>query len=1043
MKHIITFSIAFLLVLSTTWAQRIIIGKVTSDDGGGIAGVNVSLLGRSSIITTDLEGSYRISVPEEGGTLRFFYIGIEIQEIPIGKNSVIDVIIGATPYILESHDYEGEILNMANYSWRNYIQTENGVFYWEKPIKEYSNKGVISMSPLGTELIYASDKNRLSIYNTTDFVEKESYSLPLKNMILNQIIFDELGQQIFAISSTNNLYRLDLSSKKINLEKLSNNFFITHGAWNSNLKTLLIADDRYLFNYDVNKAQVIGPRNMLERILLERVSFDHEITSIIVSAENYEVAIGLSNGEVVIYSQGLNKELHRFKVSNEEILNLTYHPKDQYVFIADAAGKLYSYDRLKSGLISSIEAHSGSFITRAIPDSDNESFLFSAGKDGLFKSWNLSDYAPDYNKIINEKLIALVEKFIKRKDGETAQEYFTRNNEISLNNFKSANRTRLIDSLANIRMTQRTPELYYDGDSLKMKLDPFPVVSMYASEPFQDNQSLQATDLKFDLLPTNEFVISEFMIRSSLVSETLKYKSKLGTLIYEEKEPNIELIRKIANEEYELKNTLQNVVSDLRQKGDLNDVQLSVTSVLKNEKDSLGEDELNLHVTFVSQGIKAAAEKNTSDFPAGKYSLLDSKAATTLVDFFFNSVEDKLIDYLKPETRLSFKIYGSTDKSSIASSIPYDNEYGAFNNFPMYFQDNLSGLNLNVEGGITTNKQLGFLRTYSVKSFIENQTYLFEFTKNRFFHYAEEADGYGPEFRKIKIELIIHSFDKLDQTGTKKKLQRSELSDVDIDIPIRSQNLDAYALIIGNEDYASYQTGLAVESNVPFAIKDAEVFKNYLLNMFQVKEGNVELLLNSTYREMNQAFSRLEKIMEVDGEGKEIIVFYSGHGMPDEENKDPYLIPVDVSGLNVKEGVSLKEIMNRLSDKPHKKLTIITDACFTGAGKKGALAKVRGVTVVPNHPEISEKMVFLASSSGNESSLTDESRKHGLFTYFLLKYLKESSGNISIDALFKDVKKSVALEAIKKFNKSQTPDLIIGKGLLSQKESLQFFMQEQ
>jgi hypothetical protein len=88
-------------------------------------------------------------------------------------------------------------------------------------------------------------------------------------------------------------------------------------------------------------------------------------------------------------------------------------------------------------------------------------------------------------------------------------------------------------------------------------------------------------------------------------------------------------------------------------------------------------------------------------------------------------------------------------------------------------------------------------------------------------------------------------------------------------------------------------------------------------------------------------------------------------------------------------------------------------------------------------------MVFLASSSGNESSLTDESRKHGLFTYFLLKYLKESSGNISIDALFKDVKKSVALEAIKKFNKSQTPDLIIGKGLLSQKESLQFFMQEQ
>jgi len=1020
----------------------VVTGKVTSDKGVGIIGVNVTLMGSSNVVTTDIEGSYQITTPQQGGTLRFFYLGVDVQEISIDKQSVINLIIGANPYKIESYDYKEEILNMDNYQWRNFIQTKDDLYYWKKPIIEYSKGGIISMSPLGIDLIHVSNKNRFSIYHVIDFIEQKAYSLPVKNIMMNQIIFDDLGQEIFAVSNDNNLFKIDLSSKKIKMDKLSNNFFVSEASWNSNLKTMLIADDRYLFNYDISQAQLIGSRNMFERIMLERKSFEHEITALDISTRNYEVAIGLSNGQVIIFSQDLTKELHRFKVSNEEISDLSYHPEDQYLFVTDDAGKLYSYDRLKSNIISSIQGHTGSSIIKSFLTTDNKSVLISAGKDGFLHFWSLSDYVPDYNRIINQKLAALVEIFIRRRQEETAQEYFKRNNENSLKIFKSLNRNRLIDSLASIRLTDRSPNISFDGDSLRLTLNSFPSVIIYASERIRDDKSLELDELKFDLLPDNKFIISNFIVRSSSTGESLKYNSGKGSFIYEE-EPNIELIRKIANEEYELKNTLEAVVSDLRQNGELNDVQLDVKSVLKTEKDSLGDDELNLHVTFISQGIKGSVEKNTSDFPAGKYSLLDSKAATTLVDFFFNSVEAKLIDYLKPETRISFKIYGSTDKSSINASIPYENEYGSFNNFPMYFQGDLSGLNLEIASGITENKQLGFLRTYSVRSFIEDQTYLFEFTKNRFFHYAEVADGYGPEFRKIKIELIIHSFDKLDQTIAKKKLSRSELSDVDLDIPVRNQNLDAYALVIGNEDYASYQNGLSVESNVPFATKDAEVFKNYLINMFQVKEGNVELLINSTYREMNRAFSRLEKIMEVDGEGKEIIIFYSGHGMPDEENKDPYLIPVDVSGLNVKDGVSLKEIMNRLSKKPHKKLTIITDACFTGAGKKGALASVRGISIVPNFPEISNKMVFLASSSGNQSSLTDESRKHGLFTYFMLKYLKESSGNISIDALYKDIKKSVALEAVKKFNKIQTPDLILGKDLVPKKDSLEFFMHKE
>ncbi len=92
MKRIVLICISFLFVLGTAWAQRTVSGIVTSDDGsGGIPGVNVILKGSTTGTTTDLDGNYRLSVPEEGGTLEFSFIGLSSQEIVIGARSVIDI----------------------------------------------------------------------------------------------------------------------------------------------------------------------------------------------------------------------------------------------------------------------------------------------------------------------------------------------------------------------------------------------------------------------------------------------------------------------------------------------------------------------------------------------------------------------------------------------------------------------------------------------------------------------------------------------------------------------------------------------------------------------------------------------------------------------------------------------------------------------------------------------------------------------------------------------------------------------------------------
>ena len=182
--------------------------------------------------------------------------------------------------------------------------------------------------------------------------------------------------------------------------------------------------------------------------------------------------------------------------------------------------------------------------------------------------------------------------------------------------------------------------------------------------------------------------------------------------------------------------------------------------------------------------------------------------------------------------------------------------------------------------------------------------------------------------------------------------------------------------------------------------------------------------------------------MVLDGEDSEIIVFYSGHGMPDEQTKEPYLIPVDISGLNVNQGISLKELMTRLNNKPHRKIDFIIDACFSGLGKSKPLAEVKGISVVPVNPELGDNMILISSSSSNESSVVDDDNKHGLFTYHLLKILKESEGKSDIQTLFDKLSKDVGLSAIRKYNKVQTPSILLGKNINASKSTTRLISED-
>ena len=249
-------------------------------------------------------------------------------------------------------------------------------------------------------------------------------------------------------------------------------------------------------------------------------------------------------------------------------------------------------------------------------------------------------------------------------------------------------------------------------------------------------------------------------------------------------------------------------------------------------------------------------------------------------------------------------------------------------------------------------------------------------------------------------------------------------SDVDKNIPFNSLDKpNTYALIIGNEDYYSYQTGLNKEANVDYAINDARSFKEYCIKTIGIPEKQVKLLTNATTGQMNQGIAWLSNLAKIDNGKAELIFYYSGHGLPDEVTKEAYLIPVDVSGSNLTEGIKLSSVYTKLIEYPAQKVTVFLDACFSGGARNQGLISMKSVKVKPKENLITGNMVVFASSTGEESSGVYREKQHGYMTYYLLKKLQETKGNVTYGELANYITDKVTKETALS-GKTQTPQVI-------------------
>jgi hypothetical protein len=194
-------------------------------------------------------------------------------------------------------------------------------------------------------------------------------------------------------------------------------------------------------------------------------------------------------------------------------------------------------------------------------------------------------------------------------------------------------------------------------------------------------------------------------------------------------------------------------------------------------------------------------------------------------------------------------------------------------------------------------------------------------------------------------------------------------------------------------------------------------------------EKQVFLVTDATSAQMNRELQRVVDLAALNPES-EIVFYYAGHGLPDFETREGFLLPVDVASTNLSDGIKLKDLYSRLAASKASRIVVLLDACFSGGGRgENGLIAARTVRIKPKGDIIEGNIVAFTATSGEEVSLPLTSESHGLFTYYILKKLRDTRGNLTLEQLRTYLQDELPKTSLIENGIKQTPQVLVAPDL--------------
>ena len=289
---------------------------------------------------------------------------------------------------------------------------------------------------------------------------------------------------------------------------------------------------------------------------------------------------------------------------------------------------------------------------------------------------------------------------------------------------------------------------------------------------------------------------------------------------------------------------------------------------------------------------------------------------------------------------------------------------------------------------------------------------------------VKERYGKFAENRNLSIALnAVSSGGITIAAKDEPKVKREEIklsmlsSEVDRNIPTTTtQNKNTFAVIIANENYQQV-------ASVPFALNDGKVFRQYCEQTLGIPAKNIREQTNATGNQIKAIINWLYTVVEVF-DNPNIIFYYAGHGIPDEKSKTAYLLPVDGILSDLSTCYKLDDLYTTLGEMPVGRISVFMDACFSGSKREqGMLASARGVALKARPGQPQGNMVVFSAAQGDETAYPYSSKQHGMFTYYLLKKLQDTQGDVTLQELGNYITSNVKQQSVLENDKIQTPTI--------------------
>lgn len=200
----------------------------------------------------------------------------------------------------------------------------------------------------------------------------------------------------------------------------------------------------------------------------------------------------------------------------------------------------------------------------------------------------------------------------------------------------------------------------------------------------------------------------------------------------------------------------------------------------------------------------------------------------------------------------------------------------------------------------------------------------------------------------------------------------------------RTDGSNAWAVVVGIENYReALPRATSAEAD---ALAFAEVVKTTL----GVPASHVKVLVNERAGKGDLS-SVLEEWLPRNAvtPGGTVYFFFSGHGAPDPQTGQTYLVPYDADPAYLKtRGLALADLYAALGALKGQRVYAFLDACFSGGGEKSVLAAGARPLVALRPARVEGEVMALTASGAQETTGPSVDGRHGLFTGYLLSALR-------------------------------------------------------